>query len=511
MHETSVTALDQIPTRPAPSRVGIAIVGAGFSGIGLAIHLKQSGFGNFVVFERGDEVGGTWNYNTYPGCGCDVPSHLYSFSFAPNPNWSRTYSKQPEILDYLRDCVDRFGIANHFRLQHTVLGAQWNDEQRLWHIDTDRGRVEARVLIVAMGPLTEPHIPELPGLDSFEGTVFHSARWNHDYDLAGKQVASIGTGASAIQYVPAIAGEVARLHVVQRTPPWIWVHTDRPITALEQRIYRRFPIAQRLVRAAVFAQRELFVLGFVKNPRLMKLGEAIARRHRRRQLRDRELQRRVTPDYAMGCKRILPSNNWYPALLRPNVELVTAGIDEIRAHSIVTTDGVERDVDTIIFGTGFYVTDSPAAHQVRGRDGRTLAEHFPGAPRAYLGTAFADFPNLFMLLGPNTGLGHTSEVYMIESQLNYVMDALRYMDENDLQTMEVEEPTLQSFNRDIDLKSQGTVWNTGCSSWYLDATGRNPTIWPDWTWRFRRRAKRFDPATYVRTGNGSPRSSVPLR
>lgn len=480
----------------APSRVDIAIVGAGFSGIGLAIRLRQSGFDDFVVVERGDDIGGTWNYNTYPGCGCDVPSHLYSFSFAPNPNWSRTYSKQPEILDYLRDCVRRFGIGSHLRLGQTVAGARWDDDQRRWYIDTDRGTVVARVFVVAMGPLTEPYIPELPGLDDFEGTVFHSARWNHDHDLASKTVASIGTGASAIQYVPAIADRVGRLYVFQRTPPWIWVHTDRPITALEHWLYRRFPIVQKLVRAAVFAQRELFVLGFIKDPRLMRLGEAIARWHRRRQVRDRRLRQRVTPDYAMGCKRILPSNDWYPALSKPNVELVTTGITEIRPRSIVTADGAERDVDTIIFGTGFFVTDVPAAHKVCGRDGRTLAERFVGAPRGYLGTSFVGFPNLFMLLGPNTGLGHTSEVYMIESQLNYVIAALRYMTDRDVAVIEVDEPILESFNRDIDARMQNTVFNTGCSSWYLDATGRNPTIWPDWTWRFRRQTRRFDPDAY---------------
>ena len=449
-----------------------------------------------MVLERGDDVGGTWHFNTYPGCGCDVPSHLYSFSFAPNPKWTRTYSRQPEIRDYLRGCADRFGVRPHVRLGCDVISAAWDEDTRRWDLETSTGNVSARVLVAGMGPLAEPKTPDLPGVESFEGKVMHSARWDHEYDLEGKRVASIGTGASAIQYVPAIQPEVAQLHVFQRTPPWIFPHTDRPTTRFERRLYRAFPALQRLVRGAVYAGRETNVLGFVKNPKFLKVAELMARRHMRKQLPEPELRERVTPDYKIGCKRILPSNRWYPALREPNVELVTAGVKEVRPRSVVDEDGVEREVDAIIFGTGFHVADMPAGRKVRGREGRTLQEVWEGSPRAYLGTAVAGFPNLFLLLGPNTGLGHSSMVYMIESQIAHVLAAIRAMGEEKAETAEVRPGVAASFNDRIESQMEATVWNTGCSSWYLDSTGRNATLWPDWTFLFRRRAADFDLGAY---------------
>jgi cation diffusion facilitator CzcD-associated flavoprotein CzcO len=482
----------------AEQHVDVAIVGSGFSGLGMAIRLKEEGFDDFVVLERGDEVGGTWHYNTYPGCACDVPSHLYSFSFAPNPEWSQTYSPQPEIRDYLRRCADDFGVRPFIRLNHEVTAAEWDDDARRWRIETAAGTTfVARVVVSGMGPLAEPKIPDIPGLDRFEGETFHSARWNHDYDLTGKRVASIGTGASAIQYVPEIQPKARQLHVFQRTAPWIAPHSNRPIHAWERRLYRAVPAAQRLVRGGVYSARELLVLGFVKNPKLMKVVEAVARRHMRKQIRDRELRRKVTPDYTIGCKRILPSNRWYPALGKPNVELVTDGIREVRAHSVVGNDGVEREVDAIVFGTGFHVTDMPATKYVRGRDGELLYDVWRESPQAYLGTAAPGFPNLFLLLGPNTGLGHGSMVYMIESQVQYVVDALRTMRERSIETAEVQPFALEQYNEELGRKLEGTVWNTGCSSWYLDDTGRNATQFPDFTWRFRQRTAKFDPSHYV--------------
>jgi cation diffusion facilitator CzcD-associated flavoprotein CzcO len=463
-----------------------------------------------VVLERCDDVGGTWNVNTYPGCACDVPSHLYSYSFAPNPDWTDTYSKQPEIWDYLRACSDRYGIGPHIRLGHEVTGAEWDDGERSWRIETSGGSYTADVFVVGMGPLSEPRTPDLPGLERFEGATFHSGNWDHDYDLTGKRVASIGTGASAIQYVPAIQPQVERLHVFQRTPPWVLPHTDRPTTRIERRLYRAFPALQRLVRGGIYAARETLVLGFVKNPRLMQLIEWLARRHIRRGLSRPELESKVTPDYTIGCKRILPSNKWYPALSEPNVELVTEGIDEIRANSIVAGDGVERPVDAIVFGTGFSVTDLPVARWLRGRDGRLLEDVWGESMSAYLGTAIAGFPNLFLLLGPNTGLGHNSMVYMIESQIAYVMHALHAMEQRGAATVEVSESTLERFNERVQQRMEGTVWSTGCASWYLDAAGRNRTLWPDWTWRFRRRTARFDPGDYVlASGDGDRATAEP--
>jgi len=487
----------------------IAIIGAGFSGLGTAIRLKQEGIEDFVVLERGDDVGGTWHYNTYPGCGCDVPSHLYSFSFAPNPTWTRTYSRQPEIRDYLRRCADDFGVRPHVRLACEVSSASWDERSGRWRIETSSGPVTARVLVAGMGPLTEPKTPDLPGIESFEGHVMHSARWDHDYDLGGKRVASIGTGASAIQYVPSIQAEVSQLHVFQRTPPWIFPHTDRPTTGLERRLYRAFPGLQRLVRGAVYTGRETNVLGFVKNPKFLKVAELMAKRHMRKAIPDPALREKVTPDYKIGCKRILPSNRWYPALVKPNVELVTAGVKEVRANSVVDEDGVEREVDAIIFGTGFNVADMPAGRAVRGRDGRTLQEAWEGSPRAYLGTSIPGFPNLFMLLGPNTGLGHSSMIYMIESQIAHVLAALRTMREKDADTVDVKAAVAETFNQRIDGQMDATVWNTGCSSWYLDDTGRNGTLWPDWTFRFRRRTAEFDRTAYE-LGNARPTDREPV-
>jgi cation diffusion facilitator CzcD-associated flavoprotein CzcO len=490
--------------------VDIAIIGAGFSGLGMAIRLRQEGIEDFVVLERHADVGGTWWANTYPGCACDVPSHLYSFSFAPNPGWSQTYSPQPEIRSYLQRLAVEHDLHRSIRLGTTVEEAEWDDGVGRWTVRTSAGTVSARVLIAGMGPLTEPSIPDLPGLDRFEGKAFHSARWDHDHDLTGERVASVGTGASAIQYVPAIQPRVARLHVFQRSAPWVMPHTNRRISRAERRLYRAVPALQKAVRAGVYAGRELYVLGFAKDPRLMRVAEAIARRHMRAQVSDPELLEQVTPGYAIGCKRILPSNRWYPALAKPNVELVPQAIAEVRERSIVCTDGSEREVDTIIFGTGFRVTDMPIGHWVRGRGGRKLVDAWDGSPRAHLGSTIAGFPNLFVLLGPNTGLGHSSMVYMIESQIGHVLDALRVMRERGAAVAEVTAEAQDAYNRELDAKLEGTVWNSGCASWYIDATGRNATLWPDWTWRFRRRSRRFDPADYeLRTGVPAAPAAVP--
>ncbi len=488
--------------QPKQKTFDVAIVGSGFSGMGMAIKLKQEGKRDFVVLERADDVGGTWHYNTYPGCACDVPSHLYSFSFAPNPRWTETYSKQPEIRAYLQRVADDFGIRPHVRFGHTVETAAWNEQEKLWEIQTDQGTTRARVLVAGMGPLAEPKLPELPGIEDFEGPTFHSARWDHDWDPKGKRVASIGTGASAIQYVPELQPDVEQLHVFQRTPPWVFPHNNRPVKDWERRLYSRSKLAQRLMRGSIYSGREVAVLGFVKNPKLMRVAERMAKRHMRSQISDRELLEKVTPDYTIGCKRILPSNKWYPALGKPNVELVTSGVKEVKRNSVVDEEGVEREVDAIVLGTGFAVTDMPVAKQVRGRDGRTLDELWQGSPRAHLGLTIAGYPNFFLLLGPNTGLGHNSMVYMIESQLAHVMEALRAMDKGGADTVEVRQDVLDGYNAAIEQQLEGTVWNTGCKSWYLDANGRNSTLWPDWTWRFRRRAAEFKLSEY-RLGSAS--------
>jgi cation diffusion facilitator CzcD-associated flavoprotein CzcO len=477
----------------------IAILGSGFAGLGLAIRLKQEGIDDFVVLERADDVGGTWRDNTYPGCQCDIPSHLYSFSFAPNPNWSRLFPPQPEIWDYLRDCAERFGVRPHIRFEHDVTGAAWDEQQGLWRVETSQGEITARVVVSGQGGLSEPSLPDIPGIETFAGTVFHSARWNHEHDLRGERIAVIGTGASSIQFVPYIQPEAGRLTLFQRTPPWIMPHPDRPIRGWEKRLFKRLPVAQKLFRAGIYAFFESRVLPFTKKPDLMKAGERIAKKHMAEQIPDDpQLRAKLTPGYRMGCKRILMSNTYYRALAQPNADVVTEPIAEIREHSIVTADGAEHEVDTIILGTGFYVTDLPMAAWLRGRDDRSMADVFAGSPQAYLGTTVAGFPNLFLMTGPNTGLGHNSIVYMLESQFTYVIDALRTMRARGAGVLEVRPDAQERFNAAVQRQMKGTVWTTGgCASWYIDRNGLNTTLWPGWTWDYRRRTRTFDPAPYT--------------
>ncbi len=471
--------------------VKVVIAGAGFSGLAMANRLKERGRGDFVVLERAAEVGGVWELNTYPGCTCDVPSHLYSLSFAPNPHWSHTYSPQPEIREYLRATADRFGLRPHIRTGVAVQSATWSERDSRWTLETSAGPYTCEVFISAGGPLTEPSWPDVPGLDRFEGTLMHSARWDHDLDLRGKRVASVGTGASAIQYVPRIADEVAQLHVFQRTAPWVMPHGNRPIHNIERTLYRAVPALQELVRQGVYWARELLVVGLAKDTRLLGALKQVSRIHMSRAISDRELRRKLTPDYAVGCKRILPSNHWYPTLAKPNVELIASGLSEVRGRTVISADGTEREVDVIILGTGYHVADIPFSEHVTGTDGRRLQEAWAGTPRAYLGASIPGFPNFFMLLGPNTGLGHSSMVYMIESQVDHVMAAIAARERSDSAVIEVRPEVHAGYNRDIDERMRTTVWELGgCRSYYVDATGRNATIWPDWTWRFRRLARR---------------------
>jgi cation diffusion facilitator CzcD-associated flavoprotein CzcO len=467
----------------------------------MAIRLKQSGVEDFVVWERDGDVGGTWWANTYPGCQCDVPSHLYSFSFALNPDWGRTYAMQAEIEAYILRVTEKYGLRPHIRTDCAVTRAAWDDAAHRWRVSTAQGEYTADVVVAAPGPLSEPSIPDLPGLDTFAGTTFHTADWNHDHDLTARRVAVVGTGASAIQTVPEIQPKVESLTVFQRTPPWVVPHRDRPITDAERAIYNRVPALQRAVRTGVYFGRELLVPGLAFRPKLMGVLEKVARKHLERAVADPDLRARLTPDYTLGCKRILPSNRWYPALTKPNVDLVTDGIDHVRPDGIVTATGELRAVDTIIFATGFHVTDIRIAHLVTGRDGRTLDEHWGGSPRAYRGTTVPGFPNLFFLVGPNTGLGHNSIIFMIEAQLAYVMDALEHMRAREATRLDVLPEAARAYNEHIQRKLAGSVWNTGgCSSWYLDRNGRNATIWPDFTFRFWGQMRRFDPKAYELTG-----------
>ncbi len=477
----------------------IVIVGAGFSGLGMGIRLKQAGVHDFVILERADKVGGTWRDNQYPGAACDVESHLYSFSFEPNPRWTRTFASQAEILEYLEHCTDKYGVRKHIRFGVAATGAYFDDRRGGWDVAVTGSpghTLRASVLIAACGPLNREKLPDIPGLAAFRGSMFHSSRWDHTFSLRAKKVAVIGTGASAIQIVPAIAAEVERLFVFQRTPPWVIPKPDRLISHRMRALYARFPLAQKLARQAIYWRRELLALGMVADPRIMKLPEALARLYLARSVASAELRRKLAPNYVMGCKRVLPTNDWYRALQRENVELVTERIAEVREGGIVTRNGEERAVDAVVLATGFEASEHVAPFEVRGRLGRDLAETWRDGAEAYLGTTVSGFPNLFLLIGPNTGLGHGSMVFMIESQVAYVLSAVRTMRCKGLTHVDVRPDVQARYNERLRRRLENTVWSTGCMSWYLTRSGKNKTLWPGFTFEFRHRTRRFDEEAY---------------
>jgi cation diffusion facilitator CzcD-associated flavoprotein CzcO len=477
--------------------VEIAIAGAGLSGLGMAIALHRDGHSDFVVLERASELGGTWRDNSYPGCACDIPSVLYSYGAEPNPEWSRAYASQPEIWAYMREVAARHDVAEHMLYDHEVMSADWDGEAQRWDVETTQARFTADVLISATGALADPSIPELPGLEQFAGSVFHSARWEHDHDLRGRRVAVVGTGASAIQFVPEIQPQVDHLDVFQRTPPWVLPRGNPRIPARCRAVFERHPRVLEILRGAVFSLHEVAHVGF-RHPRVMRLIERRVRDHITREVADPELRAKLIPEYRLGCKRILGSNTWYPTLCQENVEIVSDGIREVVADGIVDSAGVHHAADTIIFGTGFRVTDPPISHRVRGRDGTLLAGAWGGSPRAHLGIGVAGFPNLFMLLGPNTGLGHNSVLLMIESQIAYVRQALAHRRQRGLAALEPTAAAQAEFLAHIDRDTEGSVWTAGgCLSWYVDATGRNSTLWPGSVRAYQRRVAIFEARDYT--------------
>ena len=478
-------------TGPLPAHVRVAVIGAGFSGLGAGIRLRQAGRADFVILERAAGVGGTWRDNTYPGCTCDVPSHLYSFSFAPNPGWSHSFSRQPEIRSYLTQLSERHQLAGHLHFGTEVREAWWDTGSARWRLHTSRGDLTADVLIAAAGPLSEPSLPDIPGLDGFPGPVFHSARWDHQVSLAGLRVAVVGTGASAVQIVPAIQPTVARLTLFQRTPAWVMPRRDRRISPAEQRLYRRVPAAQRLVRAGLHASRETLVVGFVRQPGLLRAAQVIARRHLARAVPDPDLRARLTPRYVLGCKRVLLSNDFYPALTKPNAELVASGLAHVDGRTLIAQDGTTRDADAIIFATGFHVTDMPVAGRVYGAAGLSLAAAWQPDMSALRGTTVPGFPNLCLVIGPNTGLGHNSLIHIIEAQLSYVLDYLAVLDRTGAAALDARPDAQQRWAARIAGRMTNTVWTTGgCTSWYLAADGRNPTLWPGSVRGFRHATRR---------------------
>lgn len=490
--------------------VRVAIIGAGFGGLGTAIRLKQTGIDDFVVLERADEVGGTWQVNNYPGAQCDVPSLIYSFSFAPNPDWSRLYPLQEELKDYLHQCAEDFEVLPHIRFGTEVTDASWDDTEQLWRITTSTGDLTATVVVGAIGPFSAPSTPDLPGLDTFEGTVFHSQGWDHDHDLTGERVGVIGTGASAVQFIPRVQRVAGHLTVFQRTPTWILPHPDRKVGAATRALYRRVPGAQAAARKAWELSFEALVPGFISEPRLQKPLELMARGLLRKQVKDPELRARLTPSYAVGCKRPTFSNKYYPALTADNATVVSDGIVEVTPRGIVTADGVEHELDTIIFGTGFKMTDHPGFDVVHGRDGSSIGDVWrAGEMAAYLGTSLHNFPNFFMILGPNSGV-YTSAVITIENQVHYIVEALRQMEERDLATLEVTAEAQQDFFEWANEGLAKSVFVTGgCHSYYLSPTGRNFTHFPGFSATFKSRTSTVDLDHYaVRRSAGAREMSA---
>ena len=486
------------PGDPPVRYTGVAVIGGGLAGLAAAVRLLREGRRDVLVLERASELGGTWRDNTYPGAACDVPSHLYSFSFAPNPGWSRSFSPQAEIQDYVLAVARRYRVRRNVLLDCDVRGARWDADDRNWVLDTTRGRIVAPVLVCAFGPLAEPSVPDLPGVEDFEGTIMHSARWDHDVDLDGKRVAVVGTGASAVQIVPAIADRVASLEIHQRTPPWILPRADRAYSRLERALFRYLPFTQRLARTAIYWARESQAVGLSRHPELLAPLQAAARGLLRAQVTDPALRRTLTPDYRIGCKRMLISNDYYPTLNRDHVRVVPGGVRGFKANAVVSAGGEVHETDVVIMATGFHVTDSPMYERIVGRDGRALADMFDEhGHQCYKGTTVAGFPNMFYLIGPGTGLGHSSMIFMIESQLNYLSDALATMRRRRIRSVEVRRHRQERFGAELDERLSRSVWDRGgCSAWYRDRHGRASTLWPGHTFEFRSITRRFDVDAY---------------
>lgn len=486
------------PREPAPRRGkrSVAIVGGGLGGIGAATMLRRAGYEDVTVFERGERIGGVWNFNTYPGLACDVPSHLYEFSFAPNPRWSRRFAPGAEIQSYMEDVARRHGVLDRVRLQTEVERASFDEDKARWTIETSAGSHEADVLVAACGQLSTPSIPPIPGLDEFEGPAFHTSRWRDDVELEGKRVALLGTGCSSIQVGPAIAPKVAQLDVYQRSPGWTVPKMDFAYGPLARRLFERVPALQRLDRAVTLGVLEVATSGLTKHRSMARPFRAVGLRQIRKQIDDPELRRRVTPKDEIGCKRVMLTDNWYPTLTRPDVELITEPIEQVTPNGVRTAGGSERPADVMILGTGFKTHDFVTPMEVVGRGSRSLAQVWDGFPKAYLGITVAGFPNMFLLYGPNTNGGAGSVIHEIESGMGHVIAALGELERADAGTIELRPEAAAAFDRELREALAGTVWHSGCSNWYLDEQGNDPNQWP-WQWStYRRRTAHLDPAAY---------------
>jgi cation diffusion facilitator CzcD-associated flavoprotein CzcO len=476
--------------------LSVAVVGGGFGGVGAAVMLRDAGYHDVIVFEKGERIGGVWHHNTYPGAACDVPSHLYEFSFEPNPRWSRRYAPQAEIQAYLEDVARRRGVLERILTGTEVQSARWDEPRAKWRLETTAGPHEADVLITACGQLSVPSVPPIPGLESFDGPSFHTARWQHDVELAGKRVAVVGTGCSAIQVVPAIQPAVAHLDVYQRSPGWTLSKMDFAYKERTKRLFERFPVLQRLDRAIVFGFMELATAALTKHRWLRPPFRAAARRQITKAISDPELRRKVTPNDEIGCKRMMLTDEWYPTLTKPNVDLVTDRIAEVTPGGIRSEDGTERDADVLVLATGFKSHAFVAPMQIAGTEGRLLADEWADVARAYLGMSVPGFPNMFLLYGPNTNGGAGSVIYTIEAGMRHVIAALDELRRDGARRIELRRETLAAFDRELRAALANSVWHTGCTSWYVDERGNDPSQWP-WLWStYRRRAAQIKPGAY---------------
>jgi cation diffusion facilitator CzcD-associated flavoprotein CzcO len=483
--------------------VDVLIVGGGFSGLCMAIKLREAGLHSFLLIEKSEDVGGTWWDNRYPGCACDIPSHLYSFSFELSPDWTRMYPGQAEIHAYMKRCVEKYRLAPHIRLKTRLCKAVWSAAENLWEVSAEESggtavTIRARALVSAMGGLHVPYVPKLPGIERFKGSSFHSAGWNHGVDLTGENVAVVGTGASAIQFVPQIAAKTKKLNLFQRTPPWIVPRMDYEFSEKAKKRFRSFWLARWIFRQFIFWRQEIRVLGFLGNKFIRGKATEIAQRHLERQVASPELRAALTPKYELGCKRVLVSDDFYPTLVRDNVELITASISEVRERSIVTVDGLERPLDVLIYGTGFRATEPLIGVRIVGRDGVEIHDAWRERMAAYYGVTVSGFPNFFVLLGPNTGLGHNSIILMTEAQVRYTLSCLKMLHRRKRSVIEVREGKQKAFVSEMQRRLMTTVWQTGgCKSWYQEArTGENTTLWPGTVIEYVRRTRHAALADY---------------
>ena len=489
----------KVAVENSPRKTGMVIIGSGFGGLAMAIRLLQTGYTDFMILEKASEVGGTWRENQYPGAACDVQSHMYSFSFAPKTDWSKRYANCHEIHDYILETTEKFALRQYCQFNHEVTGAYYQEERAQWRIDIkDNSPIFAQFVVLASGPLHVPQIPHIKGIEKFDGKIFHSAQWDHNYNLKGKVVASIGTGGSAIQYVPEIAADVKNLYVFQRTAAWVIPRDERKYFNLDKKLFEKFPLIRKLHRARLYWSNESRVVPILR-PEMMKYGQKLAEAFIRFQVKDKQTAKKLTPDYVMGCKRILISNKYYPTFNRKNVELITDGIQEVTENSIISTDGKERKIDCIIYGTGFitdpriYMKDFPC----KGARGHDLMNDWKDGAESYYGILTKGFPNLFQLVGPNTGLGHNSIIFMIEAQVDYILKALKMMKKHHMDSIEVKAEVQDEFNKKLQKDLKNTVWSSGCNSWYTNAEGKNFALWSGYTWKYWLETQKLDRHAFI--------------